>query len=88
MTESAPPRTLEALREQVARQEQRIVELEVCLAFERQTAEALDSVVRSQAEALERLERRMSELVEDLRSQAELRRLGGTLDEPSGAGPA
>ncbi len=57
---------LAALREQIQRQERRLVELEVEAAFRRKTADDLDEVVREQGTRLLLLERRVSELLGQL----------------------
>ena len=56
----------ESLREQVAQHEQRIVELEVQLAFTRKTNDDLDEVVRRQGERLDTFQRQISELFTQL----------------------
>jgi uncharacterized coiled-coil protein SlyX len=60
------PSELDALRDQVIQQEQRIVELEIEAAFRRKYSEDLDEVVREQGERLAALEHRVSELLGQL----------------------
>ena len=57
---------LASLREQIERQERRIIELEVEAAFRRQAAEDLDDVVRDQGTRLQLLEQRVTELIGQL----------------------
>jgi uncharacterized coiled-coil protein SlyX len=60
------PSELDALRDQVTQQEQRVVELEIEAAFRRKYSEDLDEVVREQGERLAALEHRVSELLGQL----------------------
>ncbi|PRQ04313.1 Protein SlyX [Enhygromyxa salina] len=57
---------LSALREQLARHEHRITELEIEAAFRRQTNDELDEVVRGQDQRITALERRITELLAQL----------------------
>lgn len=53
----------QALREQVAALEARIVELEIAASYDRKTREELDEVVRDFSERVVSLERRVGELL-------------------------